>query len=120
MTVKSDKDDNAHEAKLVVLLPKDVCNIKVIKIDALTQSYKQCGGEIEFCLGSIDVGGTRSVEIQTDTCKAPAYNKQESFAAFVYSSTPDPCPLNNYRAWVNDSVPCYKDFNAAGLVKKGF
>jgi hypothetical protein len=121
--VSSNNDDDAHEAKLVILLPADVCNVSVVNTDPQIMSYKQCGGEIEFCLGQLATSGAasmRSVTIRTDMAKLPQLKGKESFAGFVYSSTPDLCPLNNYRAWVNDSVSCSNGFNAADLVKKGF
>lgn len=121
--VSSSNDDDAHEAKLVILLPTDVCNISVLNADPLIKSYKQCGGSIEFCLGQLATSGVNSmryVTIRTDMAKLPQMTGKESFAGFVYSSTPDMCPLNNYRAWVNDSVACYNGFNPATLVKQGF
>ena len=120
--VSNSNDDDAHEAKLVVLLPADVCNISVVNADPQIKSYKQCGGQIEFCLGDLATAGAasmRSIIIKTDTTKLRQMKGKESFAGFVYSSTPDICPLNNYKAWVNDSVSCYNGFNAADLVKKG-
>ncbi len=121
--VSSNNDDDAHEAKLDVLLPTDVCDISVMNIDPLIKSYKQCGGRIEFCLGQLATAGTagmRYVTIRTGMAKLPQMRGKESFAGFVSSSTPDMCPLNNYRAWVNDSVSCYSNFDPAALVKKGF
>lgn len=116
-------DDNAHEARLVVLLPIDVSDIRVLTTDPKTKQYNQCGGRIEFCLGSVGVlssGDSRHVTIRTSTAKIPYWKNAESFAGFTYSSTPDQCPLNNYRAWVNDKVACYPDFDPRKLVKKGF
>jgi hypothetical protein len=109
-------DDNAKEAKLVVLLPLYISNVRVTSADPLVESYKRCGGEIEFCLGSVDKGegetDGRSIEIQGDSCQ----NKMnESFAGFVYSSTPDWCPVNNFSAWVNTASIC----NTTVTVKKG-
>jgi len=121
--VSSNNDDDAHEAKLVVLLPTDVCDVSVINIDPEIKSYKQCGGRIEFCLGQLATSGINSmryVTIRTGMAKLTQMKGKESFAGFVYSSTPDMCPLNNYRAWVNDSVSCYNNFTPAALVKKGF
>jgi len=121
--VSSSNDDDAHEAKLVVLLPTDVCDISVTNIDPQIKSYKQCGGRIEFCLGQLATSGINSmryVTIRTGMSILPQMKGKESFAGFAYSSTPDMCPLNNYRAWVNDNVTCYDNFNPATLVKKGF
>lgn len=121
--VSSNNDDDAHEAKLTILLPTDVCDISVRNIDPLIKSFKQCGGRIEFCLGQLataGVPGMRYVTIRTGMAKLPQMRGRESFAGFVSSSTPDMCPLNNYRAWVNDSVECYKGFDPAILVKQGF
>jgi hypothetical protein len=121
--VSNSNDDAAHEARLIILLPTDVCNVSVVNADPQIKSYNQCGGRIEFCLGQMATGGPTSmrfVTIKTDMAKLPQMKGKESFAGFVFSSTPDMCPLNNYRAWVNDNVPCYNSFNPDALVKKGF
>ncbi len=112
-------DDDAHEAKLVILLPLNVCKITVLPVDGRVESYKQCGGEIEFCLGYMGrdtASNNRNIKIMVDTAMLPELVRHESFAGFVYSSTPDPCPLNNYRAWVNTAALC----DTKAPVKKGF
>jgi hypothetical protein len=127
--VKNNGKDDAWNSRLVILLPIDVCNINIFpkNLHPAATPYKQCGGRIEFCLGHVKtytadttadhILSTFSVTIQTDTAKLT--NKgTESFAGFVYSSTPDQCPLNNYRTWVNENVPC-KNLNPATLVEKG-
>ncbi|MEO6219506.1 MAG: hypothetical protein ABIO81_03695, partial [Ginsengibacter sp.] len=84
--VRSDNDDDAHEAKLIVLLPTDVCDISVLNIDPLIKSYKQCGGGIEFCLGQLATTGiasVRHVTIRTGMAKLPQMKGKESFAGFV-------------------------------------
>jgi hypothetical protein len=119
--VSSTHDDAAREARLVILLPYDVCDISVRNMDPQINSYKQWGGRIEFCLGRLATNGPTSkryVTIRTSMAKQPNRKGTESFAGFVFSSTPDNCPLNNYRAWVNDKVPC-RNLNPATLVKKG-
>lgn len=120
--VTNNNDDAAHEAKLVVLLPADVCDVSIINADPQIKNYIQCGGRIEFCLGLMGTTGatsSRYVTIKTSMAKLPQMKGKESFAGFVYSSTPDICPLNNYRAWVNDNVACSVGFNPSTLVKKG-
>lgn len=121
--VSNRHDDAAREARLIILLPYDVCDISVRNMDPQINSYKQWGGRIEFCLGKLGSSanlptGRRYVTIRTSMAIQPNRQGSESFAGFVFSSTPDNCPLNNYRAWVNDRVPC-RNLNTATLVKKG-
>jgi hypothetical protein len=121
--VSNTHDDAAHEARLIILLPTDVCDISVRNMDPQIKSYKQWGGRIEFCLGLLSSvstlpSGRRYVTIRTGMAKQAIRKGTESFAGFVFSSTPDNCPLNNYRAWVNYNVPC-RNLNPDLLVEKG-
>ena len=96
IVVYTEKDDEARESRLVVLLPLGV------GIDKLAPGCSATAGPsmvpslraaVECELGTIPDRGIREV-IVTTTVPPDAISKR--FGVFVYSNTPDPAPGNNY------------------------
>lgn len=96
VVIYSEKDDEARDSHLIVLLPLGV------GIDRLTPGCTATAGPsmvpslraaVECDLGSIPNHGIREAVIAT-TIPPDAFPKR--FGVFVYSSTPDPAPGNNY------------------------
>jgi|GEM_PF-1165282 len=96
VVVYSEKDDEARDSHLIVLLPLGV------GIDKLAPGCTATAGPsmvpslratVECDLGSIQDHGIHETIITT-TIPADVFPKR--FGVFVYSSTPDPAPGNNY------------------------
>ena len=96
VVVYSEKDDEARDSRLIVLLPLGV------GIDRLSSGCSATAGPsmvpslraaVECDLGSIPDKGVREAVIST-TIPSDAVTKR--FGVFVYSTTPDPAPGNNY------------------------
>ena len=96
IVVYSEKDDEARDSHLIVLLPLGV------GIDRIAQGCTATSGPsmvpslraaVECDLGSIPNHGIHETVITTTI---PADVFQKRFGVFVYSSTPDPVPSNNY------------------------
>jgi hypothetical protein len=96
IVVYTDKDDEARDAHLVVLLPIGV------GIDRLAAGCTATAGPsmlpslraaVECALGSIPNRGLREAVVTTTVPPDPVTKR---FGVFVYSSTPDPNPGNNY------------------------
>ncbi len=96
VVVYNEKDDEARDAHLIVLLPLGV------GIDRLAAGCNATAGPsnlpslraaVECDLGSIPDHGIREVAITT-TIPPDMFPKR--FGVFVFSSTPDPAPGNNY------------------------
>lgn len=92
----SEKDDEARDSHLIILLPLGV------GIDRVAQGCTATAGPsmvpslhaaVECDLGSIPDHGIRETIITT-TIPPDVFPKR--FGVFVYSSTPDPVPGNNY------------------------
>ena len=96
IVVYSEKDDEARDSHLIVLLPLGV------GIDKLGAGCSATSGPsmlpslratVECDLGSIPDRGIREAVITTTI---PPESVPKRFGVFVYSSTPDPVPGNNY------------------------
>ena len=96
VVIYTERDDDARDARLVILLPVGV------GIDRLAAGCAASAGPsmvpalraMVLCdIGRIPNGGFREVEITTTI---PEESTQKRFGVFTYSSTPDPKPGNNY------------------------
>jgi hypothetical protein len=96
IVVYTEKDDEARNAHLIILLPLGA------GIDRIAAGCAAAAGPsmlpslratIECDLGSITNHGMREIIIST-TIPPDALPKR--FGVFVYSATPDPAPGNNY------------------------
>lgn len=96
VVVYTEKDDEARDSRLIVLLPLGV------GVDKLGPGCTAAAGPsmvpslraaVECDLGSIPDHGIREAVITT-TMPSDAIPKR--FGVFVYSNTPDPMPGNNY------------------------
>ena len=96
VVVYNERDDDARDARLVVLLPLGV------GIDRLAPGCSAKAGPsmvpslraaVECDLGSIQNRGIKEVVVVTTL---PPDVLAKRFGVFVYSSTPDPIPGNNY------------------------
>ncbi len=96
IVVFTEKDDEAREARLVILLPLGV------GIDRLPPGCAATAGPsmvpalraaVECDLGSIPDRGFREVVVSTTL---PPDLMPKRFGVFTYSATPDPAPGNNY------------------------
>lgn len=96
VVVYSEKDDEARDSHLIILLPLGV------GIDRLSAGCTANAGPsmlpslraaVECDLGSIPDRGIREAVITT-TIPPDVFPKR--FGVFVYSNTPDPTPGNNY------------------------
>ena len=95
ITVFSYNDDDASQAKLVVVLPVEV---SVVSSPANATVFKGSGGTspfagyIVFNLG--DMAVNQSITVEFTFTKSQYGNKVGGYA---YSATPDPNPANNYK-----------------------
>jgi hypothetical protein len=96
VVVYTEKDDEARDTHLIVLLPIGV------GIDRLAAGCTATAGPsmlpslraaVECDLGSIPNRGIREAVVTTTV---PPDVVTKRFGVFVYSSTPDPNPANNY------------------------
>lgn len=96
VVIYNERDDDARAARLVVLLPLGV------GIDRLGPGCAATAGPsmvpslraaVECDLGSIQNRGIKEVVVTTTV---PPEVLPKRFGVFVYSSTPDPIPGNNY------------------------
>lgn len=96
VVIYSEKDDEARDSRLIVLLPLGV------GIDRLGQGCSATAGPsmlpslraaVECDLGTIPDHGVREAVITTTI---PPDIVPKRFGVFVYSTTPDPAPGNNY------------------------
>ena len=96
VVVYSEKDDEARDSHLIVLLPLGVGIDKLAAGCAATAGpsmLPSLRAAVECDLGSIPDHGIRETVITT-TLPPDVFPKR--FGVFVYSSTPDPAPGNNY------------------------
>jgi hypothetical protein len=96
VVVYSEKDDDARDSRLVVLLPLSVGIEKLssgCNATAGPSNLPSLRAAVECDLGSIADHGIREAIITT-TLPPDIFPKR--FGVFVYSSTPDPAPGNNY------------------------
>ena len=98
ITVKNLLDDTSYETQLVVTLPVETT---FISASGTGTTNKQCGNTVIFCLGEINPGVSKEVMVETSEITNSFHAKQETFGAFVHGSTPDWCPVNNFKSWVN-------------------
>jgi len=94
ITVHSYWDDNAKEAKLLVLLPVEVY---IVSMPANATLYdagvpSSFAGYLIFNLGEMNVG--QSITVSFTFTKSAYANK---VGAYAYSGTADPNPVNNYK-----------------------
>lgn len=96
VVVYSEKDDEARDSRLIILLPLGV------GIDRLGTGCTATAGPsmlpslraaVECDLGSIADHGVREATVTTTL---PPDVVPKRFGVFVYSTTPDPAPGNNY------------------------
>ncbi len=96
VVVYSEKDDEARDARLIVILPLGV------GIDRMSAGCSATAGPsmipslraaVQCDLGSIPDRGIKEALITTTL---PPDVVPKRFGVFVYSSTPDPAPGNNY------------------------
>lgn len=96
VVIYTERDDDARDARLVILLPVGV------GIDRLAAGCAASAGPsmvpalraMVLCdMGRIPNYGFREVEITTTLPSEPVSKR---FGVFTYSSTPDPVPGNNY------------------------
>jgi len=96
VVVTTEKDDEARDAHLLILLPIGVgidrlgAGCTAISGPSMLPSLR---GTVECELGSIPDHGVREAVISTTIPPEPLPKR---FGVFVYSSTPDPNPGNNY------------------------
>ncbi len=103
ITILNRFDDTAHEVELIVTLPVNVKDISA-SVGSHDISFKRCGARYKFCIGTLDKNKPLTITIKTSKCLAANYAGWESFGAFVSASTPDPCPINNYKGWANTNT----------------
>jgi hypothetical protein len=114
--VRNYNDDDAKNAILVVTLPIES---RLISVDPgpFSKSWSQCGAVVKVCLGELYVCGNPCKDNPEDTCQRTVkvtvskirnihYQDFESISAFVYSSTPDICPNNNFKVWFKKTGRC--------------
>jgi hypothetical protein len=95
VTVHSYWDDDASDAKLIVVLPVEV---SIVSMPSNATAYKAGGaspwtGYLVFSLG--DMAVQQSITVEFTFTKSTTGNNKVS--AFAYSATPDPNPANNYK-----------------------
>jgi len=95
VTVHSYWDDDANQAKLIVVLPVEV---SIVSMPSNATAYKAGGtspwtGYLVFNLG--DMAVQQSITVEFTFTKSTTGNNKVS--AFAYSATPDPNPANNYK-----------------------
>ena len=96
VVVYTEHDDEARDARLLVLLPVGVGIGRVAAGCAASASPSQVPSlraSVLCDLGAIPDGGTREVIITTSL---PPQGFPKRFGVFAYSGTPDPVPGNNY------------------------
>ena len=96
VVVFTERDDEARNAHLIVLLPLGVGIDKLAPGCAATAGpsmVPSLRAAVECDLGSIPDRGVREV-VLTTTVPPDAMSKR--FGVFTYSATPDPAPGNNY------------------------
>ena len=101
ITVKNLQDDTSYETQLVVTLPIETT---FMSATGAGTTNRQCGNTVIFCLGEINPGVSKEVTVETSEIINTFHLKQETFGAFVHGSTPDGCPVNNFKSWVNTGV----------------
>jgi hypothetical protein len=93
ITVHNDNDDNAYQAMLTVTVPVEVAMINSpSNATVVKHGSSPYTGYLVFNLGNMKVG--QSVTVQFSFTKSKFNNK---VGAFVYSSSPDPNPSNNFK-----------------------
>lgn len=96
IVVYSEKDDEARDSHLIVLLPLGVGVDKLApgcSANAGPAMIPSLRAAVECDLGSIPDRGIKEVVISTTL---PPEVIPKRFGVFVYSNTPDPNPGNNY------------------------
>ena len=96
VTVHSYWDDDASDARLIVVLPVEVT---IVSMPSNATVYKAGGGTspwagyLVFNLGNMAV--QQSITVEFTITKSTTGNNKVS--AYAYSATPDPNPSNNYK-----------------------
>lgn len=108
--VSNYNDDNAQDAMLIVTLPIE-STLKNVELGPHSKHWEQCGGIVRIYLGELGVCGCttdcqRMVKITVSKIKNSNYIDHEAITAFVYSSSPDICPNNNYKTWLKIPGRC--------------
>ena len=96
IVVYSEKDDDARDAHLIVLLPPGVGIDRLGAGCAATAGpsmLRSLRATVDCDLGSISNRGIKEAVITTTI---PPDVMPKRFGVFVYSNTPDPVPGNNY------------------------
>jgi hypothetical protein len=96
VVIYNEKDDEARDTRLIILLPLSVGIEKLATGCTATAGptmLPSLRAAVECDLGSIPDRGIRETLIITTI---PPDVVQKRFAVFVYSTTPDPMPANNY------------------------
>jgi hypothetical protein len=96
VVVYTENDDDARDARLLILLPVGVGIERLAAgctASAGPSMVPSLRGTVLCDVGTIPNGGFREVSITTTL---PAEQLSKRFATFAYSSTPDPAPGNNY------------------------
>ena len=96
IVIYTEKDDEARDSHLIVLLPIGVGIDRLASGCTATSGpsmLPSLRGAVECDLGSIPDRGIREAVITTTV---PPDVVAKRFGVFVYSSTPDPNPGNNY------------------------
>jgi hypothetical protein len=96
VVVYTENDDDAQNARLLILLPIGVGIERIAPICTATPGpsmVPSLRATVTCDLGVIPDRGYREVVLSTT---APATALPKRFGVFTYSSTPDPVPGNNY------------------------
>lgn len=96
VVIYNERDDDARDVHLVVLLPLGVGIDRLVPGCAATAGpsmVPSLRAAVECDLGSIQNRGIKEVVVTTTV---PPDVLPKRFGVFVYSSTPDPIPGNNY------------------------
>ena len=96
VVVYTENDDDAQNARLLILLPVGVGIERIAPICSATPGpsmVPSLRAMVTCDLGVIPNRGYREVALATSV---PPNDKPRRFGVFAYSSTPDPVPGNNY------------------------
>ena len=96
VVVYTENDDEARDARLLILLPVGIGIERLAARCAASAGpsmVPSLRGTVLCDVGTISNGGFREVTITTTLPSEPLPKR---LGAFIYSSTPDPAPGNNY------------------------
>jgi hypothetical protein len=133
--VHNDNDDDARRTTVRILLPVGVRFVSSARCTvAPTETSDRTEGLALCDIGHMRVGEAQTVEVTTT---APPDYVSPTFAAFAWSTTPDPAPRNNYgeatavraapepasaRAEIDGYAPadCFRKGGAVTILGSGF